>query len=174
MSGRRAYDLARRGQAVELAPRPVTIHGLCVTRYEYPEVDLDISCGGGTYVRAIGRDLAERLGTRAVMSSLVRTAIGPFRLEQAVQLDQLTVDSLPRYLLPPTFALGSLARSEVSPEQIARLANGQSIELAIAPTSNEVAAVDSLGRLMAILEPHSGGWGPSRSFVHGYASHGHP
>ena len=73
--GRRAYELARRGQHVELAPRPVTIYRLDVTRYEYPELELDIECSSGTYVRAIGRDLAERVRTKAVMSALIRQAV---------------------------------------------------------------------------------------------------
>ena len=55
VDGQRSYKLARRGETVELQPRPVTIHSLDVVRYEYPELVLDIHCGSGTYVRALGR-----------------------------------------------------------------------------------------------------------------------
>ena len=75
--------MARQGRPVELAPREVTIHRLAVVRYEYPELVLEIECSGGTYIRSLGRDLAESLGTAAVMSALERTAIGWFRIEQA-------------------------------------------------------------------------------------------
>ena len=84
LGGQKAYDLARRGDAPDLPPRPVTIHAIGVARYEYPELVLDIHCGSGTYIRSLGRDLAAALGTAAVMSELERTAIGEFRVEDAV------------------------------------------------------------------------------------------
>ena len=68
--GRPAYKLARQGKPVELAPRPVEIYRIEVKKYRYPELVLEIDCGGGTYVRSLGRDLAESLGTAAVMSAL--------------------------------------------------------------------------------------------------------
>ena len=83
IGGRRSYDLARAGQMVEHQPRRVTIHGIEVVDYAYPDLVLDIHCGSGTYVRSLGRDLAESLGTSAVMSGLVRTAIGDFTLDTA-------------------------------------------------------------------------------------------
>ena len=79
VEGRRAYDLARRGEDVQLAARPVVIYELRIVAYEYPELRLDIVCGSGTYVRSLGRNIARTVGTQAVMSALVRTAIGNFR-----------------------------------------------------------------------------------------------
>ena len=55
--------------------------------YRYPELVLEVDCGSGTYIRSLGRDLAESLGTSAVMSALVRTAIGNFDLDEAVDPD---------------------------------------------------------------------------------------
>jgi tRNA pseudouridine55 synthase len=95
VSGRRAYALARAGQQVELAPRMVRIHCLRIVRYEYPELCLDVACGGGTYVRSLGRDLAERAGTAAVMSALERTAIGRFVVADALEASRLTPTTLP-------------------------------------------------------------------------------
>ena len=82
--GRPAYKLARQGHAVALQPRPVEIYRIDVKSYQYPELVLEIDCSGGTYVRSLGRDLAESLGTAAVMSALVRTAIGRFLVREAV------------------------------------------------------------------------------------------
>ena len=76
------------------------MHQLDIVEYEYPRLVLDIRCGSGTYVRSLGRDLAESLGTAAVMSELVRTAVGPFCVEEACVLRELNRDSLARRLLP--------------------------------------------------------------------------
>ena len=89
VGGRRAYSLARAGQAVELKPRSVSIHRLNVLGYEYPRLQLEIECSSGTYVRSLGRDLAEQLGTGAVMSALVRTAIGSFRVEDSIDVSEV-------------------------------------------------------------------------------------
>ena len=80
VGGKRAYQLARAGQEVQLAARPIEVYSLSLQHYEYPEIVLDIQCGSGTYVRSLGRDLADGLGTGAVMSALERTAIGDFDL----------------------------------------------------------------------------------------------
>src|SRR6185295_5166076 len=73
VAGKRAYDLARRGQTVELEARPITVFGIEILRYDYPRLEVNIECSGGTYVRSLGRDLAESLGTGALMSALQRT-----------------------------------------------------------------------------------------------------
>ncbi|MBQ9456825.1 MAG: tRNA pseudouridine(55) synthase TruB [Thermoguttaceae bacterium] len=86
VNGQKAYDLARKGRKVELKARPIQIYGLEVLNYDFPELKLKIVCGSGTYVRSLGRDLARRLGTEAVMSALVRTAIGNFHLEDALEI----------------------------------------------------------------------------------------
>ncbi len=108
VGGRPAYQLARRGRQVELAVRSVTIHHLEVIRYEYPTLVLDIKCGSGTYIRALGRDLAESLGTAAVMSALERTAVGRFYVEDACEPNALTAESLPSRLLSPRLAIPDL------------------------------------------------------------------
>ena len=111
VAGQRAYDLARRGEAVDLKPRPIEVYSLKVARYEYPELVLEIECGGGTYVRSLGRDLAESLGTAAVMSALVRTAIGPWTLDTAVDPRTLTAANWQSHLDPLRKALAALADS---------------------------------------------------------------
>jgi tRNA pseudouridine55 synthase len=177
VDGQRAYELARRGEAFELPDRTVTIHRLEILRYEYPELELAIECGSGTYVRSLGRDLAAALGTSAVMSALVRTAIGGFRVEDAVALDELTLNTLPQHLQPPLAALEHLRRVELTVKQLAEIRHGRPIELrsvklltanTVAPgveITTEWAAVDASGRLAAILfEKYPNQLWPARNF----------
>jgi tRNA pseudouridine55 synthase len=84
VAGKRAYRLARAGDKPELRPRSVAIHRIAVLRYEPPEMELDIDCSKGTYVRALARDLGRRAGSCAYVSRLSRVRVGDFRLEEAV------------------------------------------------------------------------------------------
>ena len=180
VGGRRAYALARKGQPVELKPRTVTVYRVEVLAYEYPELRLAIECGGGTYVRSLGRDLAESLGTSAVMSELLRTSIGEFRIEEAIDPGQLTSQNWTDHLLPPLAAVGRLPRVELSPDEIAKIRNGCAIPVkgqkggtASQPTgarnvlpsgAGQLAGVDTAGRLVAVLTPRGHGLlGPLRN-----------
>ncbi|MCC7086713.1 MAG: tRNA pseudouridine(55) synthase TruB [Pirellulales bacterium] len=151
VGGRRAYDLARKGQPVDLEPRPVTIDWLKVVEYEYPRLVLDIECSGGTYVRSLGRDLAESLGTGAVMSALVRMAIGGFRVEESIDAETLTRETVGSRLLSPLLALGELPRIQLNATELKRTGQGQFIERPDA-TAMEFAAIDEVGNLVAILQ----------------------
>ncbi|HZN32160.1 MAG TPA: tRNA pseudouridine(55) synthase TruB [Pirellulaceae bacterium] len=164
VAGQRAYDLARRGDAVELLPRPVEIYDLEILRYAYPELQLLIRCGSGTYVRSLGRDLAESLGTAAVMSALRRLVIGPFTAETAIAADSLSASSIEHQLLSPLMALGEMPRIEVNEAASLRLAQGQAIENRWNVSSAEVAAVNSAGQLVAILSPLAERLRPQRCF----------
>jgi tRNA pseudouridine55 synthase len=162
IAGRPAYQLARRGREVNLPPRPVTIHRLIVSDYNYPSLVLEIECGSGTYVRALGRDLAESLGTAAVMSALVRTAIGPFRIEESCEPNELTAESLPRHLLSPRLAIPSLPTIHLTEVEIQLAINGLVVPSANAETSagspdQEVAGIDSTGALISILRCNADG-----------------
>lgn len=89
IGGRRMYELAHRGELIDLEPRPITIHEIEVVYWESPVAEVYIHCSKGTYVRSIARDLGDALGTGAYMSNLVRVATGPFSLADAVHLDEL-------------------------------------------------------------------------------------
>jgi tRNA pseudouridine55 synthase len=157
VAGRRAYKLARAGQEVELAPRPVQIHAIEVTDYAYPHLALRIECGSGTYVRSLGRDLAEAVGSGAVMSALVRTAIGGFRLEHAVDPTSLALDSLQENLLASVLAIcGQMAERTVCEAEIAQLRNGLCVDLG-AETGSSIAALDFGGDLVAVLARQADG-----------------
>ncbi|HEV3006002.1 MAG TPA: tRNA pseudouridine(55) synthase TruB [Pirellulales bacterium] len=169
VEGRRAYDLARKGHEVDLAPRRVSVYRLDVVRYEYPELVLAIECGTGTYVRALGRDLAQLLGTAAVMSALVRTAIGAFQLADACHPEQLTPDGLNQWLLPPARAVERLARVELTPAEAARLRQGIAIgRTGGLPAVSELAAFAPGDELVAIVELQAdGSLRPTRVLVRG-------
>ncbi len=166
VSGRRAYALARAGAAVELQPRPITIHRLELIDYCYPQMQFEINCSSGTYVRSLGRDLAESLGTGAVMSALVRTAIGPFTLERCVELDQLSADTIGDVLHDPLMALAHLPQIRLSEAEVTEVFQGRTIADRFAGEQPEVAAVDAGGRLVALLGPRpNGALRPTRCFV---------
>ena len=167
VGGRRAYDLARKGHDVKLKPRPVTVHQIEVKSYAYPELVLRIECGSGTYVRSLGRDLAESLGTAAVMSALVRTRIGSFSVEDAVDPRQLRDGDWADHLLPPLLAVERLPRIALSPEEMTRIGHGQTISRESPRVdAREIVAVDTAGRLRAILIPRGPGrLGPLRNFA---------
>lgn len=157
VKGERAYSRARRGERVRLEPRPVHIERLELVNYRYPELMLKITCGSGTYVRSLGRDIAEAVGSAAVMSSLRRTAVGPFLVDQALELDELSLQTLEKKMLPATLAVEHLPRIEVSSEETERLGHGQFIEGSLPADHQLAAAVDSAGDLVALVASVSPG-----------------
>ncbi len=157
VAGQRAYDLARRGQTVQLAARPVQIDELELVSYAYPELSLLIRCGSGTYVRSLGRDLARSLGTDAVMSALVRESIGPFALAAAVDGNRLSAATVAAHLQSPLLAVSDLPRLDVTVPEAQRLALGQAILNRWESDEVEGAAIDAEGNLVAVVVPASDG-----------------
>ncbi len=156
--GQRAYALARLGKAVRLKPQRVTVYRLSITRYDYPELVLDVECSSGTYVRSLGRDLAERLGNAAVMSALERTAIGPFGLAEAVLPEQLTRENVAERLLPPLSAVAHLPQVRIDAGALEAIRQGKAISgPPDLPGGEEFAGIDTQGRLVAILVPRGPG-----------------
>ena len=94
VGGRRAYALARAGGDVKLAPRLVDVYGIAVLSYDWPTVRVRVDCGRGTYVRAIARDLGAALDVGGHLVELRRTAVGPYRVEDAVAADAVTPESV--------------------------------------------------------------------------------
>jgi tRNA pseudouridine55 synthase len=100
VDGQRAYKLARRGEAVAMKPRAVTVYSLEVVEYAWPTVRVRIECGRGTYIRAIARDLGEALGVGGYLVELRRTFVGRFRVADAVSLEKITADGVESHLVP--------------------------------------------------------------------------
>jgi len=101
IGGKRAYRLAREGEQFFLPPKRVTVYSINLLGFEQPNVYMfKIECSGGTYIRSIARDMAETLGTYAAMSSLIRTASGPFIIENAHKTRDLTAENIENYIIP--------------------------------------------------------------------------
>jgi tRNA pseudouridine55 synthase len=165
VAGRRAYKLARAGKRPRLAERQVTIHSLELVCYEYPEMQLDVTCGSGTYIRSLGRDIGQSLGSAAVMSRLVRTAIGQFRIEDAVDPQQLTRKNVGDFLISAAEAVAALPKVEVTTDEERRIAHGMTIQRTEGLVAEQYAAMTDGGRLAAILAPRSSTTlGPTRYF----------
>lgn len=164
LKGQRAYDLARKGAAVDLAPRPVMIHALALLHYEYPQFTLDVRCGSGTYIRSLGRDIARALGTEAVMSSLQRRAIGAFQVEQAIDPESLTRDNLTTYLRPPQEAVAELPAIALHPEELEHFRHGRPIVNRFGIVT-EAAAFSADAKLAAIVRVEGGKLRPALCFL---------
>lgn len=89
VDGKRAYESARKGHAIELKPREVHIKSFELGEYHFPEVAFKVKCSKGTYIRTLAHDFGQLLGTGAYLSSLRRTSIGPFKIEEAMILRDL-------------------------------------------------------------------------------------
>ncbi|MEA2907732.1 MAG: tRNA pseudouridine55 synthase [Alphaproteobacteria bacterium] len=174
VEGERAYDLARDGEVVELAPRPVEIHRLEIV--ETPDPDhtvLAAECGKGTYVRALARDMGRMLGCLGHVVALRRTSVGPFEEADAVGIDRLqppadgsAAPGLASILLPVAAGLQALPELSVSQADAARLARGQAVLLRgrDAPIMQGWVAVSTQGSLIALAEVEQGELRPRRVF----------
>jgi|SRR5581483_3462481 len=98
VQGRRAYDLARKGQKVELPPRPVHIYSLQLSGYAYPYVYFTAHVSSGTYIRALVEDLGKDLNVGAYMTGLRRTKVGAFDIKDAMQIENLYPETLNNFL----------------------------------------------------------------------------
>ncbi len=100
VGGQRAYKLNRQGEAVELKPRPARIYWVHLHEYEWPNVEFEMACGRGTYVRALIRDLGTALNTGGCLTGLVRTRVGPFSIGDALSLDALAEFDADSHVVP--------------------------------------------------------------------------
>lgn len=151
IGGERAYDLAREGQAVTIAPRPARVDRFELI--ERPDADtaiFHVESGKGVYMRSLARDLARAVGTVGHIAALRRLRVGPFREEHAIPLDRLlgTGDippPSPDLLLPVTTALADIPALAVTAAEAIRLSQGQAISL-----------LDLMGRVPREADPDGG------------------
>ena len=178
VDGERAYDLARAGEAVELKARKVSIYDARVI--DVPDADhieIAVECGKGTYVRAIVRDIAERLGACAHVSALRRTRVGPFDEDSAITLELLEdlghKARCLEALLPVETALDDIPELAVTTEDAFKLKQGRPIVLVprqvealkarLSPGTRTVSAMEG-GSIVALCEMRAGKLEPSRVF----------
>lgn len=137
VDGKRAYDLARAGEAVEMKARNVTIHSLELISYEMPVASFRAVVSKGTYIRSLGRDIAHKLGSEGYISRLHRAAVGPFTDEGAISLDFIAEsvhkappnEGVPLFVTPLHAALDDIPALALNGGQVATLRHGQQVRL---------------------------------------------
>ena len=133
IDGKRAYDLARAGEDFELKARKVTIYDSAITKIdlESGEIEFDVTCSKGTYIRTICDDAGKMLGCGAVMKSLVRTASGFFKIEDSHSIEEVIEaagdpEKLDKLMIPPAITLEKLGKAILDNNRITAFMNGNS------------------------------------------------
>lgn len=174
IAGERAYDIARRGDVVDLPEREVEFHEIVLI--ERPDADhavLEAGCGKGAYIRALARDLGERLGCHAHVTALRRLAVGPFDTSGAITLDALVEivknDTLPQVLVSVSTALADIPALAVTEPQAARLRSGHPIRISPQLVMGEAVEGGTVkvlvdGALVALGQLQDGELSPLRVF----------
>ena len=178
VDGERAYDLARAGETVELKAREVSIYAArVIAAPDADHIEIEVECGKGTYVRAIVRYIAEKLGACAHVSALRRTRVGPFGEDSAITLELLEdlghKARCSEALLPVETALDDIPELAVTAEDAFKLKQGRPIVLVprqvealkarLTPGTRTVSAMEG-GSLVALCEMRAGKLEPSRVF----------
>ena len=164
-----AHRRARRGETVEMKPRPVRIDAIECLQYEHPDLRIRVSCQAGTYIRSLAHDVGQVLGCGAHLAALARTESGRWLVQDACTLNDIAkaVDENRRdkVLHPIEAAVAHLPSTRLETPQIECLIHGQPIELAGVDPCEHLCGLDSAGRLVAILRPGRGDeWRPSKVF----------
>ncbi len=169
VKGRKAYEMAREGEEVELAPRIINVYNLELLEWDPPEAVIDVYCSSGTYVRSLANDLGQALGCGAHLTGLRRTKSGRFTLRDAVQLRKLREafdnGTWYQYLIPAAEALSDWPALELTPDQMEEVRHGHRI-----PGSTEygdhVRGISEQGELVALLmlDPETSEWQPKKVF----------
>jgi tRNA pseudouridine55 synthase len=173
--GQPLYQLARRGIEIERAARTVQIYELTLTDWSPPSLTLDLTCSSGTYVRALARDLGQRLGCGAHLTALTRLASGDFTLNRAIELEHfteaVTKDDWGRLVLPLDAGLKHLPACTLGEQESHRVRSGQPLPatLVTAPTDQicrVYAAHDADKTLLALLryDDNTRLWRPHKVF----------
>ena len=156
VKGRRAYDMARKGEEVVLEPRKIQVFNLEVLEWEPPEVVIDAHCSSGTYIRSLANDVGDALGCGAYLVGLRRTKSGRFSLRDAIPLRNLqeafTAGNWYQYLIPAAEALGDWVSLELNPEQVDEVRHGHRIPAAPDAKPGMVRGISMAGELVALLD----------------------
>ncbi|MDB4905753.1 MAG: tRNA pseudouridine synthase [Gemmatimonadetes bacterium] len=157
VDGKRAYQAAREGKPLELKPVPVRVDGWQLIEWDGDDLRVEIMCGGGTYIRALARDLGRLTDSAAHLVELRRTRSGPFDVSKGVTIADLEAGRA--VLRPPLDALVGMPTQPVSPEEINKISRG--IEVPRLVSGTHAALVDSAnGSLIAVAEGRGERWQP--------------
>ncbi len=169
VKGKKAYEMARKGEQVELEPRKIQVYSLDILEWDPPEVVIDAYCSSGTYVRSLANDLGESLGTGAYLIGLRRTKSGRFTLREAVPLRRIKeafqAGDWYKFLIPAADALGDWPAVELDADQVDMVRHGHRIP-AEPDSEGWSRAISQQGDLVALLEynAESGEWQPRKVF----------
>ena len=157
IKGKRAYDLARAGEPVEPEARTVRIDRINVNSYAWPRLKIEVDCGGGTYIRSIARDLGDALQCGGYIETLVRTRTGPFTLDQAIDPEILSTESILSLLRPTRDAVPDLPTFELDTDQLEQIGQGKRLPIhdlrpEFSGHRGELALINAAGVLVAIAE----------------------
>jgi tRNA pseudouridine55 synthase len=173
VQGRKAYEMARQGEEVDLAPRKITVHHLEVLEWAPPEVVIDVHCSSGTYVRSLANDLGTALGCGAYLVGLRRTKSGRFSLRDATPLRKLQeafhAGNWYQYLIPAAEALAEWPAVELNPDEVENVRHGHRVKAAAEAQPGMVRGVSTQGELVALMDLVTGEtgdleWQPKKVF----------
>ena len=173
VKGRKAYELARKGEEVELEPRMIQVHHLEVLEWASPEVVVDVHCSSGTYIRSLANDLGEVLGCGAYLVGLRRTKNGRFSLRDSVPLRKLKeafdAGDWYKYLIPAAESLSDWPSVELDPDQVETIRHGHRIQADPDTEPGMVRGISMAGELVALLNLEEGEdgnleWQPKKVF----------
>jgi tRNA pseudouridine55 synthase len=173
VGGKKLYELARAGVAIERKPRRITIHRLDLEAYRPPVTVIYVECSKGTYIRSLAHDLGAALGTGAYLDALVRTRHGPFTLEGATTLEGLEEafkeGTWQESLYPPEYILAAWEIYVATPEEAKTITQGKALHLPHPqPGAGDLLmAKTGAGELLAILswDAGRGFWQPRKVFM---------
>ncbi len=169
VKGRKAYEMARKGEEVELEPRIINVYSLEILEWAPPEAVIDVYCSSGTYVRSLANDLGKDLGTGAHLVGLRRTKSGRFTLRDAVPLRRLQeafdAGNWYKYLIPAAEALADWPMVELDADQVELIRHGHRVPVETVQ-KGWARGVSQQGDLVALLEAdeESGEWQPRKVF----------
>jgi tRNA pseudouridine55 synthase len=169
VKGRKAYEMAREGEEVDLAPRKIKVYNLELLEWAPPEAVIDVYCSSGTYVRSLAYDLGEALGCGAHLTGLRRTKSGRFTLRDAVPLrklkDAFEDGNWYQYVIPAAEALSDWPAVELTEEQVDVLRHGHRIA-ADPGSQTQARGISMSGELIALMEHDAATseWQPKKVF----------
>jgi tRNA pseudouridine55 synthase len=170
IDGQRSYKLARQGIEPNMQPRKIKIYSLELLHYDGEEASLKVHCGKGTYVRALARDIAVKLGTVAYITELRRTKLGNFSIDQGILLDNLlklvhTLEPIDKFM-SVEIALDDILAIDISESEMHSLRQGKSIICEHNMLEDGVIKALYNDKLIALGEYQAGYFKPNRVFNH--------
>ena len=126
VDGKKLYEYARKGQEVEIKPRKITIYAIRLLKIdkEKKEIEFEVSCSKGTYIRSLCEDIAKKMGTIGYMKELQRTQVGTFTLEQSILIEDLTKETIEEHIITIEDLFKELENIELNERKLQLFLNG--------------------------------------------------